>query len=126
MYNKNSLKAEEFINDEEVLRTLDYAEKNKNNLSLINDILEKARPVKTGRETHCKGLTHEEASVLLACDDKDVLKKIYLGFDEIQSICSLLIAQNIEFLLLYKDALPVSSLLMCSVDLRRSLSCQGT
>ena len=29
MYNKKSLKAEEFINHEEVLRTLDYAEKNK-------------------------------------------------------------------------------------------------
>ena len=32
MYDKKSLKAEEFINHEEVLRTLDYAEKNKNNL----------------------------------------------------------------------------------------------
>ena len=41
MYDKKSLKAEEFINHEEVLRTLDYAEKNKNNLELINEILEK-------------------------------------------------------------------------------------
>jgi len=77
MYDKKSLKAEEFINHEEVLRTLDYAEKNKNNFELIDKILEKARPVKNGRETHCEGLTHEEASVLLACEDKDVLKKIY-------------------------------------------------
>ena len=77
MYNKKSLKAEEFINHEEVLRTLDYAEKNKNNLELIDKILDKARPVKNGRETHCAGLTHEEASILLACEDKDVLKKIY-------------------------------------------------
>ena len=38
MYDKKSLKAEEFINHEEVLRTLDYAEKNKNNLELINKI----------------------------------------------------------------------------------------
>ena len=84
MYNKKSLKAEEFINNEEVLRTLDYAEKNKNNLELINQILEKARPIKNGGETHCNGLTHEEASVLLACEDKDVLKKIYALAQEIK------------------------------------------
>ncbi len=84
MYNKKSLKAEEFINNEEVLRTLDYAEKNKNNLELINQILEKARPIKNGGETHCKGLTHEEASVLLACEDKDVLKKTYALAQEIK------------------------------------------
>ena len=77
MYDKKSLKAEEFINHEEVLRTLDYAEKNKSNLELINKILDKARPAKTGRETHCAGLTHEEASVLLACEDKGILQKIY-------------------------------------------------
>jgi len=84
MYNKKSLKAEEFISDEEVLRTLDYAEANKNNLELINEILEKARPVKNGRETHCKGLTHEEASILLACEDKTVLDKIYQIAEEIK------------------------------------------
>ena len=77
LYNKKSSKAEEFINHKEILRTLDYAEKNKNNLDLINKILEKARPVKSDRETHCAGLTHEEASVLLACEDKEILRKIY-------------------------------------------------
>ena len=84
MYDKKSLKAEEFINHEEVLRTLDYAEKNKNNLELIDKILEKARPVKNGRETFCKGLTHEEASVLLACEDKNVLQRIYALAEEIK------------------------------------------
>ncbi|MCR5261644.1 MAG: [FeFe] hydrogenase H-cluster radical SAM maturase HydG [Candidatus Gastranaerophilales bacterium] len=84
MYNKKSLKAEEFIDNEEVIRTLDYAEKNKNNLDLINKILEKARPVKKGRETHCTGLTHEEASILLACEDKSVLEKIYSVAEEIK------------------------------------------
>ena len=54
MYDKKSLKAEEFINHEEVLRTLEYAEKNKNNLELINEILEKARPTRVGRDTFCK------------------------------------------------------------------------
>ncbi len=84
MYDKKSLKAEEFINHEEVLRTLDYAEKNKNNLELINEILEKARPTHVGRETFCKGLTHEEASVLLACEDKGILQKIYDLAEEIK------------------------------------------
>ncbi|MBQ2644989.1 [bacterium] len=84
MYNKKSLKAEEFINNNEIIRTLDYAEKNKNNISLINDILEKARPKKIGKETHCCGLTHEEASILLACDDESVIKKIYSIAEEIK------------------------------------------
>ena len=42
MYNPKSLKAEEFINHEEILDTLDYAEKNKNNLPLVDKIIEKA------------------------------------------------------------------------------------
>ena len=83
-YDKKSLKAEEFINHDEILRTLDYAEKNKNNLELINEILEKARPKRVGNQTFCKGLTHEEASVLMACEDKDVLKKVYSLAEEIK------------------------------------------
>ncbi len=77
MYNPKSLKAEEFIDDEEILSTLEYAEKNKNNLTLINEILEKSRPVHTDKGTFCKGLSHREASVLLACEDKDVIRKMY-------------------------------------------------
>ena len=68
IYNKNSLHAEEFINHEEILETLEYAEKNKRNIQLIDSLLEKARPKKVGGETRCAGLTHREASVLLACD----------------------------------------------------------
>ena len=84
MYNPKSLKADEFINHEEILETLDYAEKNKNNLDLINSILDKARPRVSGNETHCEGLTHREASVLLACDDEEVNKKIYALASEIK------------------------------------------
>lgn len=47
IYNPKSLKAEEFINDEEIKETLAYAEANKNNAELIDQILEKARPRKT-------------------------------------------------------------------------------
>lgn len=84
MYNKKSLKAEEFISHEEVLRTLEYAEKNKNNLELIDKILDKARPVRTGKQVHCAGLSHEEASILLASEDKTVLDKIYKLAEEIK------------------------------------------
>ncbi len=69
MYNPKSLKAEEFISHEEVLSSLEYAERNKNNIELINRIIEKAK-------LH-KGLNHREASVLLACEIPEKVKEIY-------------------------------------------------
>lgn len=69
MYNPKSHTAEEFINHEEILSTLDYAEKNKNNVALIDEIIEKAKKE--------KGLTHREASVLLACDIPEKNEEIY-------------------------------------------------
>ena len=68
IYNPKSLKAEEFINDGEILDTIKYAEENKNNVELIDSILEKARPVKEGNGYRCTGLTHRDAAVLLACE----------------------------------------------------------
>lgn len=84
MYDVRSMKAEEFINNEEILETLEYAEKNKNNRELIEQILEKAAPKKTGRGVECSGLSHREASVLLACDDPEVTEKIYALAREIK------------------------------------------
>ena len=78
IYNPNSMKAEEFINDEEIRATLEYAEENRNNRELIEQILEKARPKKTETGYTCAGLSHREALVLLACEDKEVLEKIYV------------------------------------------------
>lgn len=69
MYNPKSHNAEEFIDNQEVLDSLDYAEKNKNNIELIDQILEKA---KKG-----KGLTHREASVLLACEIPEKNEEIF-------------------------------------------------
>ncbi len=63
MYNPESLKAEEFISHEEILSTLEYAEANKNNIALIDEILDKAKLR--------QGLSHREASVLLACEPAD-------------------------------------------------------
>lgn len=60
MYDPKSPRAEDFISHEEVIATLEYAGKNKNNTSLISEIIEKAK--------QRKGLSHREASVLLACE----------------------------------------------------------
>lgn len=76
-YDPKSLKAEEFINDAEILETLAYAEENKHNEELIDSILEKARPRKTAAGCVCSGLTHREASVLLACDIPEKNRQIY-------------------------------------------------
>ncbi len=84
VYNPASLHAEEFINDAEIRETLAYAEANKNNMELINEILEKARPIPTATGCRCNGLTHREASVLLACDDPAVEKRIYEIAEEIK------------------------------------------
>lgn len=76
MYNPKSEKAEEFICEEEILSTLDYAEKNKNNKNLIDEIIKKAEAR--------KGLSHKEASVLLACEDKEQIDKIYKLAEQIK------------------------------------------
>ena len=84
-YNVASPHAEEFISEEEILATLKYADENKNNMVLINEILEKARPKKNDKgATVCQGLTHREASVLLACEDPEVTKRIYEIAEEIK------------------------------------------
>ena len=83
-YDPASLKAEEFINDEEILETLEYAEKNRDNIPLINEILEKARPVRTEKGCTCRGLSHREASVLLSCEDKEIRERIYAIAREIK------------------------------------------
>ena len=83
-YNPKSLKAEEFINDREILDTIRYAEENKHNVALIDSLLEKARPVKTASGVHCAGLTHREASVLLACDIPEKVEEMYRLAEEIK------------------------------------------
>lgn len=69
MYNPKSAKAEEFICHEEVLETLAYANQNKSNAQLIDQIINKAK--------ERKGLTHREASVLLACDIQQKNEQIF-------------------------------------------------
>ena len=61
IYDPKSMKAEEFINDAEIRETIAYANANKNNIELIDALLEKARPKKNGSGVTCAGLTHREA-----------------------------------------------------------------
>ncbi len=84
IYNPKSLKAEEFINNEEILATLEYAEANKNNVELIDAILEKARPRRVDGKLSCVGLNHREASVLLACEIPEKIEEMYKLANEIK------------------------------------------
>ena len=77
MYNPKSPKAEEFIDHEEILSTLEYANQNKSNVALIDEILNKARL--------CKGLTHREASVLLDCDIPEKNEEIFTLANQIKN-----------------------------------------
>ena len=84
IYDPKSMKAEEFINDEEIRQTLAYAQAHKNDAELVDALLEKARPKKTENGVVCSGLTHREASVLLACDLPDKIEKMYALANEIK------------------------------------------
>ena len=63
------MKAEEFIDHGEIMETLAYAEANKNNAELLDAIMAKAELR--------QGLSHREASVLLACEDKVRQEKLF-------------------------------------------------
>lgn len=76
MYNVKSSKAEEFISNDEVLSTLQYANKNKNNVELIDRIIEKAKLR--------KGLSHREAAILLDCEIEEKNKEIYALAEQIK------------------------------------------
>ena len=69
MYNPKSLKAEEFICHQEVLDTLAYADANRNNSQLVDQVLNKAR--------ERKGLNHREAMILLDCDIPEKNREIF-------------------------------------------------
>lgn len=75
-YNPESLKAEEFINHEEIEDTLRYAQANKSNVTLLKEILEKAKLR--------KGLSHRDASVLLDCDVPEINEEIYALAEQIK------------------------------------------
>ncbi len=76
MYNPKSKDANEFIDNNEVIESIEEAKKLVNDAQYIEKILEKA-------ET-CKGLTHREAAVLLELEDDAALEKIYKSAKKIK------------------------------------------
>ncbi|MGN0242949.1 MAG: [FeFe] hydrogenase H-cluster radical SAM maturase HydG [Lachnospiraceae bacterium] len=76
MYNRQSLKAEEFISHEEIMESIAYAEEHKEDISLIDEILKKAREE--------KGLEHREALVLLLCENEEKNQEIYALAEKIK------------------------------------------
>ena len=76
MYDVTSKCADAFINHEEILETLAYADENKDNLPLIDALIEKAKKR--------KGLSHREASVLLACSDEEKNQEIFKLAEQIK------------------------------------------
>ena len=66
MYNVKSSKANEFIDDQEILDTIAYAKENKDNRELIFSLIERAKD--------CKGLSHREAMLLLECEIPEAIK----------------------------------------------------
>lgn len=69
MYDPKSMKAEEFIDHQEIEETLAYADAHKADRELITSIIEKAKLR--------KGLSHRDASVLLACELEDLNQEVY-------------------------------------------------
>ena len=70
MYDVKSPNAIDFINHEEIMKALEWADENKNNIKLIDDIIQKAKEK--------KGLTHREALLLLDCTVKEKNEEIFL------------------------------------------------
>lgn len=68
-YSTKSPIASEFIHDQEIRQTLEYASMHRNDISLLEEIIEKA--------SLGKGLSHREAMVLLECDNRDITERIY-------------------------------------------------
>ena len=76
IYDPKSSKAEEFINHDEILESLEYAKVNKGNKELIEGILDKAN--------RAKGLTHREAAVLLECEDEQLIERMFKMAEDIK------------------------------------------
>lgn len=76
MYDPKSKHAEEFINHQEILESVAYADAHRRDIQVIDSILEKARLR--------KGLNHREASVLLACELEEKNREVYRLAEQIK------------------------------------------
>lgn len=76
MYDVKSRNANEFIDNTEVLSSIEDARKKANDREYVFSLVEKARQY--------KGLTHREAAVLLEVDDDEILDFMYKAAKEVK------------------------------------------
>lgn len=114
MYDTKSSRAEEFINHEEILDTLEYAQKNKDNKELIKSIIEKARK--------CKGITHREAAVLLDCEDKELNEEMFALAKEIKQ--KIYGNRIVMFAPLYLSNYCINSCVYCPYHVKNKTICR--
>lgn len=114
MYNVKSMNADEFINDDEIKSALQYADENKNNKELIKSLINRARD--------CKGLTHREASVLLACEDSELNKKMYSLAREIKQ--KIYGNRIVMFAPLYLSNYCINSCVYCPYHVKNKTICR--
>ncbi|MBO4586119.1 MAG: [FeFe] hydrogenase H-cluster radical SAM maturase HydG [Bacteroidales bacterium] len=69
MYNPSSIHADDFINHDEILASLEEASRESSNKARVKAILEKG--------ALCKGLTHREAAILMDCNDPELEQKLF-------------------------------------------------
>lgn len=69
MYDVKSPNADDFINHQEIIDTLAYADMRAKDTAFVSSLLDKARKG--------KGLSHREASVLLACEDTELVSEMF-------------------------------------------------
>lgn len=69
MYDVKSPNADDFINHQEIIDTLAYADMQAKDTAFVSSLLDKARKG--------KGLSHREASVLLACEDTELVSEMF-------------------------------------------------
>ena len=76
MYNPKSSHTDDFINHDEILESLEEASRESKNKARVEAILEKG--------ALCKGLTHREAAILMACEDPTLEERLFALAKEIK------------------------------------------
>ena len=114
MYNPKSMKADDFINHEEILASLEYAKNNKDNRELIKSIIDRARD--------CKGISHREAALLLECEMEDLNEEMYALAKEIKQ--KIYGTRIVMFAPLYLSNYCINSCVYCPYHVKNKHICR--
>ncbi len=108
------MKADEFINHEEILASLEYAKNNKDNRELIKSIIDRARD--------CKGISHREAALLLECEMEDLNEEMYALAKEIKQ--KIYGTRIVMFAPLYLSNYCINSCVYCPYHVKNKHICR--